>query len=102
LQDEIKELFEKNFKTLISLKKYDIPELSTILANLNKESESFSFFSLEDLKKCSFEKLEALKASDLELIDKLLNQDRKYQQMELKFSVMNDSKTSARSKVLIT
>ena len=94
LQDEIKDLFGKNLKTLLSLKKYNFPEFNTILSNLNKENESFCFLTLDELKKHPFGKLEALKTDYFDKIDRLLNQDRKYQQMDLKFSVINDSKIS--------
>lgn len=79
---------------MLSLKKYNFPEFNTILSNLNKENESFCFLTLDELKKHPFGKLEALKTDYFDKIDRLLNQDRKYQQMDLKFSVINDSKIS--------
>ena len=99
MQDEIKDLFGKNLKTLFSLKKYNFAEFNTILSNINKENASFCFLTLEELKKIPFDKLEALKANYFDKIDRLLNQDRKYQQMELKFSVMKDSKMINKAKV---
>jgi len=89
--EEIKTLCNKNTLSIKNLKKYNITNIETKIAETQQESSRFISINISDLRLLPLYKLDKIKNKYLNHIDKLLNQDLYLQQLSSKCSFLQEN-----------